>query len=221
MTAIAELHIEDTVRAETARLLFEKECKFVAGANNIDVLPFSESPEIAFAGRSNVGKSSLLNALTRQTRLARTSQTPGRTQQINFFDLSGKLMLVDLPGYGYARASRSRIKGWNKLIHQYLRGRPNLMRVCLLIDSRHGLKDNDEMLMVELDKAAVIYQIILTKCDKTSAAKRQSIISNLIKTFPQHPAAHTSILETSAAKGDGLIKLRKELAALAVSVKFG
>lgn len=212
---------EDPAELEAGRLLFERECGFVAGAATEDMLPDLALPEIAFAGRSNVGKSSLINALTRQTRLARTSRTPGRTQQINFFELGGALMLVDLPGYGYARASKTRVGEWNELIHFYLRGRPNLHRVCLLIDSRHGLKPNDLSLMAELDEAAVVYQFILTKTDKISQAKLDGLIKSLTAIFPDHPAAHPVIHGTSAREDQGIAGLRAELAMLAAQDQFG
>ncbi|MGI9387306.1 MAG: ribosome biogenesis GTP-binding protein YihA/YsxC, partial [Methyloligellaceae bacterium] len=170
--------------------------------------------EIAFAGRSNVGKSSLINALTGRNTLARTSHTPGRTQQLNFFDLGDRLMLVDLPGYGYARAARSQVKGWTRLIHAYLLGRPNLRRLCLLIDGRHGLKDSDREIMALLDAAAVNYQIVLTKIDKVPEAVLRSITSRLISESAIHPACHPEVLPTSAHDKIGIPDLRATLAAL-------
>ncbi len=203
---------------EAGRLLFERECFFVAGATNEAALPSIQLPEVAFAGRSNVGKSSLINCLTRQTSLARTSQTPGRTQQINFFEIKSRLMLVDLPGYGYARASKNKVKDWTSLIHTYLKGRPNLRRVCMLIDSRHGLKPNDRALMSELDDAAVVYQFILTKIDKSSKTKRNLILEEMKDGFPNHPAAHTEIYQTSAEEGSGIEDLRASLWSLAEAI---
>jgi len=215
MSGPNENDADDAALIEEGRLLFERECGFIAGATNEAALPPGTLPEVAFAGRSNVGKSSLINALTRQAKLARTSQTPGRTQQINFFDLGGRLMLVDLPGYGYARASRTKVGEWNALIHAYLKGRPNLMRVCLLVDSRHGLKSNDMALMAELDESAVVYQIVRTKCVKSGTGKRQQIIDWMAESFPRHPAANNVVHQTSAQNGDGIAGLRAELAALA------
>ncbi|MCY4065501.1 MAG: ribosome biogenesis GTP-binding protein YihA/YsxC, partial [Rhodospirillaceae bacterium] len=151
---------------EAGRLLFAQECSFVAGVVQVGGLPPDALPEVAFAGRSNVGKSSLINALTNRKALARTSNTPGRTQQINFFDLGGRLCLVDLPGYGYARASKDKVRRWNALIRDYLRGRASLRRVCLLIDARRGLTPGDREIMGLLDASAVSYQIVLTKSDK-------------------------------------------------------
>jgi len=205
---------------EYGRKLFERECRFVAGANSLEMLPNPELTEIAFAGRSNVGKSTLINSLTRYNTLARTSRTPGRTQQINFFQLGTDLMLVDLPGYGYARASKEKIGNWTALIHAYLLGRPNLRRLCLLIDARHGLKKTDEELMAELDKAAVVYQIVLTKADKMSLSERESLIKKITALFPEHPAAYPTVLATSARNGDGIEDLRASLATLVAPDQF-
>lgn len=205
---------------EYGRKLFELECRFVAGATSIDVLPPPNFPEIAFAGRSNVGKSSLINALTRHNALARTSRTPGRTQQINFFELRNSLMLVDLPGYGYARASKKKISTWTDLIHAYILGRPNLRRLCLLIDSRHGIKNSDIILMTELDTAAVVYQFVLTKTDKISEPTLTALIRDIENMFPQHPAAHPEIMGTSSQTGNGIEALRVSLATLAATDQF-
>ncbi len=201
---------------EFGRWLFAQECLFVRGVVAMDQLPAPSLEEIAFAGRSNVGKSSLINALTRRKTLARTSNTPGRTREINFFDLGGRLMIVDLPGYGYARASKAQVQGWTQLIHDYLRGRPNLRRVCLLIDGRHGLKDSDLELMSRLDSAAVTYQIVLTKCDKVAERELAHRIAAIESQFPKHPAAYPQVLATSARSGTGIGELRAALAALAV-----
>src|SRR6516162_8543065 len=152
------------------RRLFAHEVRFVAGASEIAGLPRETLPEVAFAGRSNVGKSSLINALTGRRMLARTSHTPGRTRQINFFDLDGQLMLVDLPGYGYAEASKTEVRRWTDLLRRYMQTRAALQRVCLLIDARHGIKDVDYPLMLMLDNAGVSYQIVLTKTAKLEAA---------------------------------------------------
>ena len=171
-------------------------------------------PEIAFSGRSNVGKSSLLNALTGRKNLARTSNTPGRTRELNFFALGQSLILVDLPGYGYARASKTDIAAWNETVHDYLAGRPTLARLILLIDGRHGLKPIDRDMMTNLDAVAVTYQLVLTKCDKVSenalARYRHEIETEIAK----HPAAHPVLLATSARKDTGLDALREEIAAL-------
>ncbi|MBT4941062.1 MAG: YihA family ribosome biogenesis GTP-binding protein, partial [Rhodospirillaceae bacterium] len=161
---------------EQGRVLFAQNCEFLISAASFEQLPDSELPEIAFAGRSNVGKSSLLNALTGRKNLARTSNTPGRTQQVNFFDLGGRMMLTDLPGYGYARATKSVVEKWTRLIKSYLKGRVQLRRVCLLIDSRHGLKATDHEAMDLMDGAAVAYQIILTKCDKIKASELEKLL---------------------------------------------
>jgi GTP-binding protein len=210
----------DADALEYGRKLFEHECRFVAGANTMDRLPEPTLVEIAFAGRSNVGKSSLINTLTRHNTLARTSRTPGRTQQINFFQLGSDLMLVDLPGYGYARASKEKIGDWTALIHAYLLGRPNLRRLCLLIDARHGLKKTDEALMAELDKAAVVYQIILTKADKMSAGAREALVEKITSLFSKHPAAYPTIIATSSRSGTGIEELRASLATLAAPDQF-
>jgi GTP-binding protein len=200
---------------ERGRLLFARECRFLRGVRTSDQLPEPEHPEVAFAGRSNVGKSSLLNALTGRKTLARTSNTPGRTQEINFFLLDERLCLVDLPGYGYARASKGEIGRWNRLIEDYLRGRPNLKRVCLLIDARHGLKPSDEVVMASLDKAAVSYQAVLTKADKAGPDELERIVEGLAAALRKRPAAHPEIIVTSVVAGAGVAELRAELAAFA------
>jgi GTP-binding protein len=211
----------DAEALEYGRKLFERECRFVAGANSLEMLPDPALTEIAFAGRSNVGKSSLINSLTRHSALARTSRTPGRTQQINFFQLGSELMLVDLPGYGFARASKEKIGNWTALIHAYLLGRPNLRRLCLLIDARHGLKKTDEALMDELDKAAVVYQIVLTKADKMSKTAIEGLVQKIVAMFPKHPAAYPTIIVTSSRDGVGIEVLRASLATLAAQDQFG
>jgi GTP-binding protein len=200
---------------EAGRKLFAAECRFVAGVPEIAALPPMGLPEVAFAGRSNVGKSSLINALTGRTALARTSDTPGRTQQLNFFDLAGRLMLVDLPGHGYAAAAKHEIARWTAVIDAYLKGRATLARVCLLVDARHGLKDVDRALMKRLDKSAVTYQAVLTKVDKLSAAALAAQRDALDAALRRHPAAHPELIATSAVSGVGIPELRAALAALA------
>jgi GTP-binding protein len=179
-------------------------------------LPEAGPPEVAFAGRSNVGKSSLINALTGRNALARTSKTPGRTQQLNLFDLGdGRLILVDMPGYGYAQAPKNLVDSWNRLIRTYLRGRPTLRRTCLLVDARHGLKDSDRALMDLLGEAAVAFQVVLTKCDALAARQLEDRVAEVGAELARRAAAHPEVLATSAAKGTGLDRLRAELAALA------
>ncbi len=173
-------------------------------------------PEIAFAGRSNVGKSSLVNALTGRTTLARVSNTPGRTRQINFFNLGGRLMLVDLPGYGYAKVSRDTVDRWVSVLTAYLKGRAALRRILLLVDARHGLKDSDRQLMGILDTAAVNYQIVLTKVDKPTKTELAICRSTLADEMATHPAAHPEIIMTSAREGLGLAELRAELTTMAL-----
>ena len=205
----------DAEAIERGRWLFAQECVFVSGAVAFDGLPDASLPEIAFVGRSNVGKSSLINALTGRKTLARTSNTPGRTQQINFFRLQEALMLADLPGYGYARAAKTEIERWTSLIFDYLRGRPSLRRVCLLIDARHGLKPTDIDVMSDLDASAVSYQVVLTKCDKVKPAALAEIERQTAAGIARHVAAHPKIIRTSAIRTDGMESLRAELALLA------
>lgn len=202
---------------ERGRLLFAQECEFVMGVRTEADLPHPELPEVAFAGRSNVGKSSLLNALTNRRTLARTSNTPGRTREVNFFRLGGELMLVDLPGYGFARAGKEEIARWNKLIEDYLRGRVNLRRVCLLIDARRGIAASDRAVMELLDKAAVVYQVVLTKVDKEKPGALAKIRQEAAAEISRHGAAYPEILATSAAKRLGLEQARASFAALTES----
>ncbi len=204
----------DLRRGET---LFKGPCTFVKGVVAIDGLPNDGKPEIAFAGRSNVGKSSLINALTGRTSLARVSVTPGRTRELNFFTL-GKdevFYLVDMPGYGYAKASKAQVKGWTRLIRDYLRGRRELKRVFLLIDARHGLKDNDRETMTLMDEAAISYQAVLTKADKPKAAELAKIIETVAAELAKRPAAYPEVIVTSARTGAGIPELRSAIASLA------
>lgn len=205
----------DEALIEAGRLLFAGPCDFVRGVADLEGLPEMDLPEIAFAGRSNVGKSSLLNALTGRIALARTSQTPGRTRQLNFFELDERLMLVDMPGYGYAKAPKHEVAAWHGLIEAYLRGRPNLRRLCLLVDARHGLKPPDREIMAMLDQAAVSYQVVFTKADKTKTAELEKTVAATEAALTKSPAALPGILITSARKGAGVEMLRAAVAAIA------
>jgi len=205
----------DAAAEETGRRLFASPCRFVAGAADETAIPPDTLPEIAFAGRSNVGKSSLVNALTGQSALARVSRTPGRTQQINFFDLSGKLMLVDLPGYGFAQAPKHAVARWTGLIERYVKGRASLMRVFLLLDARFGLKETDRPVLEFLDEAAVSFQAVLTKADTLKPAELAEMLPALAATLAKHPAAHPIIHITSAHDGSGIAALRAAVATLA------
>lgn len=202
---------------EAGRRLFAGPCTFAAGAAEPGQIPDTRLPEVAFAGRSNVGKSSLLNALCGRSRLAHVSQRPGRTRQINFFDLSGRLMLADLPGYGYAQASKAEIGRWNRLMASYMRGRAPLRRVCLLIDARRGIGDSDREIMKLLDTAAQAYQIVLTKIDLVAAGELAGRVDQTQTEARRHPAALVEIALTSAQKGTGIPELRAALAALALA----
>ncbi|CAM5773510.1 ribosome biogenesis GTP-binding protein YihA/YsxC [Bosea minatitlanensis] len=200
---------------ETARKLFEGPWDFVWASTRIDDLPPMIGQEIAFAGRSNVGKSSLINALTRRNALARTSHTPGRTQQLNFFRQAGhdeRLTVVDMPGYGYAAVGKEKVAAWTRLIHDYLRGRSNLMRVYVLIDARHGIKEVDETVLATLDKAAVSYQVVLTKGDALKQAERPAMIEKTLAAIRRRPAAFPEVLLTSSEKGLGIPELRAAIA---------
>ena len=201
--------------SESARKLFAGPCDFFWGTGSIDSLPPQSLPEVAFVGRSNVGKSSLINALTGRKTLARVSQTPGRTREINFFNLGGKLILVDLPGYGYAKASKTLAMEWQQLIFAYLSGRASLRRVALLIDSRRGLMDTDLAVMELLDKAAVSYALVLTKADEQKPAELEKIQHLAGAEAKTHTAALAEQFATSALKAKGLDALKEHLAALA------
>jgi GTP-binding protein len=192
--------------------LFSQECVFLKSVPRIEDLPEFSLPEVAFAGRSNVGKSSLLNALMHQGKLARTSNTPGRTQFLNFFQLKDQPILVDMPGYGYAEAPKTLVAQWQVLIRHYLKARPTLQRTYLLIDSRHGLKRNDLEMMDMLDKTASSYQIVLTKIDKISKTALESLEKTITKDLTKHPAAHPNVLSTSSEKKIGIEILQEEIA---------
>jgi len=207
--------VADDDALEAGRVLFAGACRFVTGAAKAADLPPDMLPEVAFAGRSNVGKSSLINALTGRKALARTSNTPGRTQQLNFFDLGGRLMLADLPGYGYAKAPKGEVDRWNRLIRLYLKGRAGLRRLCLLIDARHGIKPSDRQVMDLLDASAVAYQIVLTKADKLKADELGRVCAAVAAEIGKRAAANTAIIATSATRGDGIAGLRAALASLA------
>ena len=202
---------------EKGRKLFSAECKFIAAALNISAIPSEECYEIAFAGRSNVGKSSLVNALTNRKTLARTSQTPGRTRQLIFFELKHhltKLRLVDLPGYGYAKAPKKDIQSWTSLTVKYLKGRPSLRTVCLLIDCRRGVGDFDKVIMKELNSAAVSWIVILTKSDTLTSQEIEKIKDETSKIISKHPAAYPEIIITSSLKKEGISVLRTYLTSL-------
>jgi GTP-binding protein len=199
---------------EAARKLFAGACDFVWGATSAENLPPEKLNEVAFVGRSNAGKSSLVNALTGRKSLARVSQTPGATRQINFFDLGGRLMLVDLPGYGFAKRSKTEADSWQEMIFSYLRRRARLRRVLLLIDARRGVMDSDRQVMALLDQTAVSYGLVLTKADELKPAERASAIAAAGQEAARHTAALAEIQLTSALKGDGIPELRGHLAAL-------
>ena len=202
-------------KVAAAHKLFAGPCDFVWGTGNIDSLPPQSLPEIAFVGRSNAGKSSLINALTNRKTLARVSHTPGRTREINFFKLGERLMLADLPGYGYAKASKTMTAEWQKLIFTYLRGRASLRRVSLLIDARRGVLELDREVMRLLDEAAVSFGLVLTKIDKLSPKDMAAAVVAADTEARKHTAAYTEICATSAFRGAGLDPLKVQLAALA------
>jgi len=198
---------------EDARVLFARPAAFMMGAVAVDGLPPPDLPEVAFAGRSNVGKSSLINALVGMKHLARASNEPGRTREVNFFVLDEKLRLVDLPGYGWAKASKGTVKQFQSLGRDYLRGRPNLKRAYLLIDARHGLKEVDLEPMDAFDRAAVSYQIILTKADKIKPSEIETVVAKTRAAIAKRPAAYPKVLATSSEKGTGLPEIRAEISA--------
>ena len=195
--------------------LFERPWHFLKSAPALEFLPPVDRVEVAFAGRSNVGKSSLINALLRQNGLARTSNTPGRTQELNYFLTDDvPLYLVDMPGYGFAKAPKDKVEAWTELVFDYLRGRPTLARVLLLIDSRHGLKPVDQTIMEMLDTAAVSYQVVLTKADKIKAHELDALIESTAKSLKSHAAAFPEVIATSSEKGTGIAELRAAIATI-------
>ncbi len=199
---------------EAGRKLFAGPCDFVFAAAKSDGLPPIGAPEIAFAGRSNVGKSSLINALTGRATLARTSHTPGRTQELIFFALGGRLTLVDMPGYGYAAVGKAKSASWVALVRDYLRGRPSLMRAFVLVDGRRGIMDSDEATMSALDAAAVSYAIVLTKRDEVKAADQPAVVAATLERLRKRPAAYSDVFFTSAQSGEGVPELRSHVATL-------
>lgn len=199
---------------ETGRLLFAGPVEFIMSVADMRQLPPADRVEICFAGRSNVGKSSLINGLLNRKKLARASNEPGRTRQLNYFNMSDQLYLVDLPGYGYARASKSEIAQWTKLTLNYLQGRPTLKRIFLLVDSRHGVKSTDEEIMDVLDSAAVVYQVVLTKLDKLKLSEQEGLTEQVFAKLKKRPAFHPEVLATSSEVGTGLPELRAEIATL-------
>jgi GTP-binding protein len=210
----AHLTENEAALIEAGRLLFAAECQFVYAAQRLDQLPPAAGPEVAFAGRSNVGKSSLLNALTGRRALARVSGEPGRTRQLNFFDLGSRLTLVDMPGYGYARAGRSVKQDWQGLMFDYLRGRPTLRRVMLLLDARIEVKAADVAVMELLDRAAVTFQLVLTKADGVKPEALAPKADEVRRLARAHPAAHPDVAVTSSESGEGIAELRAAIAAL-------
>ena len=217
-TANAEAPAKDL--PEIGRLLFAREWDFVWATAKLGDLPPMEGMEITFAGRSNVGKSSLINALTGRKALARTSNTPGRTQQLNFFRAGGPLTIVDMPGYGFAAVGKEKVANWTKLIHDYLRGRSNLGRVYLLIDGRHGIKDTDKPVLDQLDLTAVSYQIVLTKADEVKLSERDAVVARVKAAILKRPAAHPDIIFSSSETGMGIEELRTAIASLLAERKL-
>lgn len=216
MTAVAASEGLDEDAIEAGRLLFAQSCDFMLSVAKVQQLPATDLPEIAFVGRSNVGKSTLINALTNHKQLARTSNTPGRTQQINLFNLGGRLILADLPGYGYANAPKPTVESWHRLIRTYLKGRPTLRIVCILIDARHGLKDVDNDYMTMLGEAAVAYRVILTKSDQVKPAALATLLQDVTAALKHKVGAHPEPIATSARDQAGMAYLRAAMAEFAL-----
>lgn len=204
----------DEAALEKGRLLFAGETEFLKGVVAMDGMPPADRLEVCFAGRSNVGKSSLINALTGRKALARASNTPGRTQEINFFTCADSHYLVDLPGYGFAKAPVKTVEKWQRLLKAYLSGRATLRRAFVLVDSRHGVKDVDEEIMTRLDKSAVTFQVVLTKADKVKEQEREKVIAQVRQAVSKHPAAYPELIVTSSEKGWGVDVLRAVIATL-------
>lgn len=211
-----EVDTQQAELIEAGRILFARPIEFMLSVVRMETLPPPDMPEICFAGRSNVGKSSLINALTNRKDLARASNTPGRTRELNYFNLDDRIRLVDLPGYGYARAPKTEIAIWTKLTRDFLRGRAPLRRIFLLVDSRHGLKESDHEIMNMLDEVAVTYQIVLTKMDKIKAPEAQKVLEKTQTAIARRPAAFPVIISTSSVKKTGLDMLKAEIASLAL-----
>lgn len=205
---------ERALWSERGRRLFAGKCEFMQGSPDLNNLPPSNRSEIAFIGRSNVGKSSIINALTGRRGLARSSTTPGRTQQLNFFSLTNRLRIVDLPGYGFANAPKNTVKAWHNMIFGFLRTRPNLVRVFVLIDSRRGLMDSDFEMMKMLDDTAVPYYIVLTKTDKLTKSELEKVVSAVTAQVAKHPACYPYVTATSSLKGEGIAELRGDISYL-------
>ena len=206
--------IGDYAEAELGRKLFSGPVDFLKGVVAMDGLPEADRVEVCFAGRSNVGKSSLINAITNRKALARASNTPGRTQEINFFELGDKRYLVDLPGYGFANAPVAVVEKWQRLLKNYLSGRPNLRRAFVLIDSRHGIKPVDEEIMQLMNRSALTFQVVLTKIDKIKEPEQEKVLLQVRAKLAKHPAAFPELVVTSSDKGDGIATLRAVIAGL-------
>ena len=217
MTEASDQKAYKKAEIEAGRLLFAREVTFMLSVVKLSSLPPPNMPEVCFAGRSNVGKSSLINALTNRKGLARASNTPGRTRELNYFNVDDQIRVVDLPGYGYARASKVDIANWTELTRAFLRGRTPLRRVFVLIDSRHGLKESDFEIMSMLDEAAVTYQLVLTKVDKLKKADLAKVYAKTIAAIKKRPAAFPNLISTSSAKKTGLDELRAEIALIVKS----